>query len=211
MPRSARFLLLAAAIALLPTACVTVRETAVQTPVPAPVALPAATPSGVALLQPKPDLIVAGQPAADDWKALAEAGVRTVINLRPAAEMQGRDERAEVVAAGLRYVELPIAGAGDINADNARRLAELLGQADGPVLVHCASGNRVGGLLAVAMAQNGMPAGEALDFGRSAGMKSSETRARAVIEEQRVALCAAAVAGTDPAGAADPAQCPAGG
>jgi hypothetical protein len=51
-----------------------------------------------------------------------------------------------------------------------------------------------------------MPADEALKFGRSAGMKSSETRARAVIEEQRVALCAA-----DTARAADPAQCPAGG
>lgn len=205
MSRSARFLLLAAAIALLP-ACATTRETAMQTPVPAPAALPAATPSGVALLQPRPDLIVAGQPSADDWKALADAGVRTVINLRPAAEMQGRDERAEVAAAGLRYVELPIAGAGDINADNARRLAELLGQADGPVLVHCGSGNRVGGLLAVAKAQEGMAADEALEFGRSAGMKSTESRARAVIEEQRVALCAA-----DTARAADPAQCPAGG
>jgi uncharacterized protein (TIGR01244 family) len=206
MSRSARFLLLAAAMALLPAACATMRDTAVETPAPAPVALPAATSSGVALLQPKPDLLVAGQPAADDWKALADAGVRTVINLRPAAEMQGRDERAEVAAAGLRYVELPIAGAGDINADNARKLAELLGQADGPVLVHCGSGNRVGGLLAVAKAQAGMPADEALKFGRSAGMKSSETRARAVIEEQRVALCAA-----DTARAADPAQCPAGG
>lgn len=205
MSRSARFLLLAAAIALLP-ACATTRETAMQTPVPAPAALPAATPSGVALLQPRPDLIVAGQPSADDWKALADAGVRTVINLRPAAEMQGRDERAEVAAAGLRYVELPIAGAGDINADNARRLAELLGQADGPVLVHCGSGNRVGGLLAVAKAQEGMAADEATEFGRSAGMKSTESRARAVIEEQRVALCAA-----DTARAAGPAQCPAGG
>lgn len=205
MSRSARFLLLAAAIALLP-ACATTRETAMQTPALAPAALPAATPSGVALLQPGPDLIVAGQPSADDWKALTDAGVRTVINLRPAAEMQGRDERAEVAAAGLRYVELPIAGAGDINADNARRLAELLGQADGPVLVHCGSGNRVGGLLAVAKAQEGMAADEALEFGRSAGMKSTESRARAVIEEQRVALCAA-----DTGRAADPAQCPAGG
>ncbi len=182
MSRSIRFLLLAAAIVLLPAACATMRETAVETPAPAPVALPAATPSGVALLQPKPDLLVAGQPAADDWKALADAGVRTVINLRPAAEMQGRDERAEVAAAGLRYVELPIAGAGDINADNARKLAELLGQADGPVLVHCASGNRVGGLLAVAKAQSGLPAGEALEFVRSARRKPSEARSRAVIE-----------------------------
>lgn len=206
MPRPGRLLLIAAAIALLPAGCVSVRQISVETPAPVPVALPAATPSGVALLQPTPDLLVAGQPATDDWQALAAAGVRTVINLRPAAEMQGRDERAEVAAAGLRYVELPIAGAGDINADNARKLAELLGQADGPVLVHCASGNRVGGLLAVAKAQAGMPAGEALEFGRSAGMKSSETRARAVIEAQRVAQCAA-----DTTRAADPAQCPAGG
>jgi len=164
-----------------------------------------ATTSGVALLRPREGLVVAGQPATGDWAALAASGIRTVINLRPQAELQGRDERAEVAAAGMRYVELPVSGPADITQENAEALSRLLAQADGPVLVHCASGNRVGGLLAVAMAQSGMPVSAALDFGRSAGMKSIEGRTREVIEETQALRCVAARE------EGDPSQCPAGG
>ena len=164
-----------------------------------------ATTSGVALLRPRDGLVVAGQPATGDWAALAASGIRTVINLRPQAELQGRDERAEVAAAGMRYVELPVSGPADITQENAEALSRLLAQADGPVLVHCASGNRVGGLLAVAMAQSGMPVSAALDFGRSAGMKSIEGRTREVIEQTQVLRCVAAREDGDPS------QCPAGG
>lgn len=169
-------------------------------------ALPVATVSGVALRHPRAGLVTAGQPAAGDWNGLAASGVRAVINLRPLAEMQGRDERAEVTAAGMRYIELPIATASDITPESAHRLAALLGEAEGPVLVHCGSGNRVGGLLAVAMAQSGMQTGAALEFGRDAGMKSTEPRAREVIEQQRAALCSA-----DAGQVVDPTQCPQGG
>jgi uncharacterized protein (TIGR01244 family) len=168
--------------------------------------LPLATVSGVVLRHPRTGLITAGQPAAGDWRALAAAGIRAVINLRPQTEMQGRDERAEVAAAGMRYIELPIATAADITPENAHHLATLLGEAEGTVLVHCGSGNRVGGLLAVAMAQSGMQTDDAIGFGRDAGMKSTESRAREVIEQQRMALCAG-----DVGKAADPQQCPAGG
>ncbi|MES2669453.1 MAG: protein tyrosine phosphatase family protein [Pseudomonadota bacterium] len=163
------------------------------------------TTSGVPLLRPRDGLVVAGQPATGDWSALAASGIRTVINLRPQAELQGRDERAEVAAAGMRYVELPVSGPAEITPENAEALSRLLAQADGPVLVHCASGNRVGGLLAVAMAQSGMPVSAALDFGRSAGMKSIEGRTREVIEQTQALRCVAARENGDPS------QCPAGG
>ena len=143
-------------------------------------ALPAmaATPAGTAVKQPAPPLYVTGQPAEADWHAFADAGVGTVINLRTAGEMKGRDERAEVAAAGMRYLELPIDGAGAMTSENARRLGELLENARGPVLLHCASGNRVGGLLALLKASEGMPIEQALAFGRSAGMTSTEARVR---------------------------------
>jgi uncharacterized protein (TIGR01244 family) len=166
----------------------------------------AATPSGVALNAAKPGLYTAGQPAVADWAVLADAGVRTVVNLRTVAEMKGRDERAEVAAAGMRYVEIPVDGAGGISVENARRLSDAIAAASGDVLVHCASANRAGGLLAVAMAQQGMPAEEALALGRSAGMKTTETRVREVIGQVQAEICAAA-----PAQGADAAQrCPAG-
>ena len=192
-------------LALLSVACTSTHGAAVRSG-KAVQALPSITLSGVALRHPKTGLVTSGQPAAGDWNELAAAGIRAVINLRPQAEMQGRDERAEVTAAGMRYIELPIATAADITPENAHRLTALLGEAEGAVLVHCGSGNRVGGLLAVAMAQSGMQAEQALEYGRGAGMKSTESRAREVIEQQRVALCA-----VDATKSADPVQCPASG
>src|SRR5690606_35418182 len=55
----------------------------------APLAIPG-------LRTPRPGLLTAGQPAASDWERLAGDGVVAVVNLRPEAEMKGRDARAEV-------------------------------------------------------------------------------------------------------------------
>jgi uncharacterized protein (TIGR01244 family) len=201
------FMLALAALLAFPAACVSTRQAAVADPpaatgtraidaiadTEAQTAAPA-LPSGTTLMTPRAGLYSSGQPGAEDWSVLAASGVRTVVNLRTADELQGRDERAEVEAAGLRYVEIPVAGAAGIDADKAAMLSALLSEADGKVLVHCASGNRVGGLLAVAMAQSGMSADQALAFGRSAGMKSTEARAREVIVERRAELCATGAA-----------------
>lgn len=144
------------------------------------------------LREPRPDLYTAGQPAAAAWQAAAGEGVTTVINLRPAGEMDDRDERAEVTAAGLAYFELPVAGPGDINVANAMELKRLIGEAPGAVLVHCASGNRVGALLALGeMERRDLSAERAVAFGRSAGLGSLEPRVREVIEAMPATDCKA--------------------
>ena len=169
----------------------------------APAALPATAPSGLALHHPQPQVYTAGQPAAGDWAALAGGGVRTVIDLRTPGELKDRDERAEVEAAGMRYVALPIAGHEGVTEDNAKTLVDMIAAADGPVLVHCASGNRAGGLLALALAAQGMPAAAALEAGRAAGMTSTETQVKQVLDAEARATCAAE--------GRDAAQCGAGG
>ena len=134
------------------------------------------------LRQPRPGLYTGGQPAADAWAALSAAGVGTVINLRPEAELAGRDEAAEVRAAGMAYHQIPVAGAEGITAENADRLWSLLQAAKGPVVVHCASGNRVGGLLSVALVRHGgLEPEAALALGREAGMASTEAKAKSVL------------------------------
>lgn len=144
------------------------------------------------LHQPRPGLYTAGQPAVAAWQAAAGAGVTTVINLRPPAELGDRDERAEVAAAGLSYFEIPVAGPGDINLTNARELARLIDEAPGPVLVHCASGNRVGALLALGeMEARDRSPERAVAFGRSAGLGSLEPRVREVIATMPAADCKA--------------------
>lgn len=149
-----------------------------QTPVAD--AVPAAS---IQLREPRAGLYTAGQPAAADWQAIRVRGVGTVIDLRAPGELKDRDEPAEVRAAGMRYIAIPVAGADDINEPNARRLHAALAAADGPVLVHCASGNRVGGLLAVMLGRmDGVPAAQALEMGRRAGMASTEGRAKQVLD-----------------------------
>ncbi|MCF7223360.1 beta-lactamase hydrolase domain-containing protein [Marilutibacter chinensis] len=130
------------------------------------------------LRRPRPGLITGGQPDASAWRGLKAQGVTTVINLRTAEELAGRDVAAEVAAAGMRYHAIPVAGAAGINGDNAAALRALLEDANGTVLVHCASGNRVGGLIALGAAQGGLPAEQALELGKAAGLTGAEAQVR---------------------------------
>lgn len=131
---------------------------------------------------PRARLITAGQPAEDDWAAVAALGVRTVVNLRSPEEMAGRDEGSEVGAAGLTYVSLPVDGAGGVTRDKAALLWSLVEQAPGTLMVHCASGNRVGALLALGAAiRGGMDIEQAIVFGRSAGLDSLEPKVRELL------------------------------
>ena len=125
--------------------------------------------------QPRPGLHTGGQPTAEDLERLKAEGVRTVIDLRGATEDRGYDQAAEVRRLGMDYIALPIAGKDDITPANAAALHALLEEHEGEVLLHCASGNRVGALLALAAVQvDGASAEEALTLGRAAGLKSLE-------------------------------------
>src|SRR5690606_15098849 len=83
--------------------------------------------------------------------AFAREGVRTVINLRAPDEAVDYDEAAEAERLGLRYVALPVRGADDLDRERVREFGRELdaARARGPVLIHCASGNRVGAMVAL--------------------------------------------------------------
>lgn len=121
-----------------------------------------------------------GQPDSEVLSMAKAAGFKTVVDLRGESEDRGMDEAAEVAALGMQYVTLPIAGADDINFDNAAALDKILADAEGPVLVHCASGNRVGALYALREKLAGATDEEALAKGKAAGM----TRLEAVVKER---------------------------
>lgn len=125
--------------------------------------------------QPRPGLHTGGQPSGEDLANLARQGVHTIIDLRGVDEARGLDESAEAERLGLRYVALTIAGKQDLTAANAAALHALLTQHQDGVLLHCASGNRVGALLALAaFQQQGLAPEAALQLGREAGLTSLE-------------------------------------
>ena len=124
--------------------------------------------------QPQPGLHTGGQPLQEDLARLQTEGVRTVIDLRGTQEERGYDEAVEARRLGMTYIALPISGKDDVTPANAKALGELLRAQDGDVLLHCASGNRVGALLAMDAVARGVPREEALELGRKAGLKSLE-------------------------------------
>jgi len=126
--------------------------------------------------QPSPDLLTGGQPTLEQFQALDELGYTTVINLRSEAEMTdavaGRDE---VEALGMKYVFIPVASPADLSRDNVQLFADALSAADGPTVVHCASGNRVGAMFALkAYYLDGVPPEKALEIGLASGLTSLE-------------------------------------
>jgi uncharacterized protein (TIGR01244 family) len=122
-----------------------------------------------------PGLAVGGQPSPAALTRLGEMGFRTVINLRTADE--GAEEEGEVVrTAGLRYVWVPVTAA-SLSLEDVRRVEEVLDDvSSGPVLLHCASSNRVGGVWAAIQARNGKSLEEAEKAGEEAGLRSPAVR-----------------------------------
>ena len=123
-------------------------------------------------------LASAGQPDEAAFTAFSKNGFVAVIDLRGEAEPRGLDEKAVVEGLGMSYVTLPVGKAADISFEKARELDELIKSFDGPVLVHCGSGNRVGALLALRASEQGASDEEALELGRSAGLTRSENLVR---------------------------------
>lgn len=171
------------------SACSGHRGAVVAAPVASDVVAPDAMPAIRGLRAPSDGLLTSGQPDAGAWEALAGQGVTTVVNLRPDAEMAGRDERSEVEAVGMDYHQIPMAGGDDINQENAARLRQIIAGAGGRVLVHCASGNRAGALLALDAAASGaISPHDALEYGKSAGITSAGIEA---VVRERLGLPAA--------------------
>ncbi len=131
---------------------------------------------------PLPNLVTAGQPSSDDFERLSKRGIKVVINLRTKKEMKNSNERELVEKHGMTYISIPIDGSDGITLANVKKLDAAMNDLKQPVLVHCASSNRVGGLLAYrAYALQHKTAEQALSFGRSAGMKSTEKKVKKLL------------------------------
>jgi uncharacterized protein (TIGR01244 family) len=137
--------------------------------------------------RPLPGILTAAQPSPAQLASLAAEGVRTVINLRAPAEQVEFDEAQEAKSLGLRYVSIPISGPQDVSAETAARFSQELEEAkrSGDVLVHCASANRVGAMLALDEAlTRGKSVADALDVGRASGLTTLEPRVAEILAQR---------------------------
>jgi protein tyrosine phosphatase (PTP) superfamily phosphohydrolase (DUF442 family) len=105
-----------------------------------------------------------------------------VIDLRAPDEPRPFEARTTWTEQGFSYIPLPILGVPDLNPKNARSLQEAVTSAEGGVLVHCASANRVGALFACgARWLDHQSVEEALVFGRERGLKQMEPLVRGLL------------------------------
>lgn len=127
-------------------------------------------------------LFTSGQPSETDIERAACEGIRTVVNLCGEGEC-GWDEAAVVEDAGMRYVHIPVCGPQDICEDKSRELDKVLCDPTlYPMVVHCGSGNRVGGLFALrAFHCQGKSVDDAVKAGKDAGMTGAEAHVRACL------------------------------
>jgi protein tyrosine phosphatase (PTP) superfamily phosphohydrolase (DUF442 family) len=131
-------------------------------------------------VRPVDGVTAAGQPDEVGLKVFADKGYAAVIDLRSDSEDRGLDEPSVVEGLGMDYISLPVAGDG-ITFENARELDRLIKSYNEPVLVHCASSNRVGALLALSAFEETGDAALALEKGKAGGLKGLEGKVRELI------------------------------
>lgn len=134
--------------------------------------------------EPLPGVTTSGQPDQAALEDLAKAGYVAVIDLRGVDENRGFDEQQTVEEFGMSYLPLPISGGAGITYENASALDKILAEIDGPVLLHCASSNRVGALLALREKMQGGSNDEALSLGEAAGLSSLRATVETRLEER---------------------------
>lgn len=134
------------------------------------------------VVRPLDGISAAGQPSEAALAVFANNGYVAVVDLRTAAEDRGLDEKAIVKGLGMEYVSLPVDRDG-ISFENAESLDKLIKSYDAPVLVHCASSNRVGALLALRASLGGADAAAALEVGKQGGLKSLEGQVREILDD----------------------------
>lgn len=116
------------------------------------------------------EVLASGQPTADQIVNLSHAGYRTDIDLRRPAEARGFNEPRAAAAAGLDYVNIPVS-LKLLDRATIDRFIRSFATAKRPVLVHCASSNRVGALYyAYLVEHEGVAPAEAMQRALKAGL-----------------------------------------
>jgi len=126
---------------------------------------------------PFPGILSGGQPTQEELKTAKAEGFKTIVNLRMPNEMTQWDEPSKVRALGMSYIAIPVGSADDISIENSDALIAVLEKKENyPVMVHCASGNRVGALFAMhAYHKAKLSSESALKIGREAGLTRLES------------------------------------
>ena len=120
-------------------------------------------------------VLTGGQPSPAQYDALAKDGYKTVISLRMIEEKGASASALGVEALGMTYVSIPIDAPAGLTRENVQKFSDALAEAEGPVVLHCGSGNRVGAMYGLkALWMDGATPADALEIARPSGMTGLE-------------------------------------
>jgi uncharacterized protein (TIGR01244 family) len=120
----------------------------------------------------------AGQPTDAALQDLAKEGFRTILNLRTAQE--GVDVVAEgqlVEKLGMRYIHIPVNPKAIQDSQVEEFLRVVSDSNNAPMLLHCASANRIGGFwLIYRVLKDGWSVEKAEEEAARVGLSSAELK-----------------------------------
>jgi len=125
--------------------------------------------------QALPHIVTGGQPGPEQLRALKEAGVEVILDIRDPMEPRPFDEAGLVRDLGMRYYNVPVVSGRVDDGVMAAILNVLRSEAGASTLFHCASGNRVGGaMIAYLVLDEKMTEDDAVMQAMRMGMRSAE-------------------------------------
>ena len=126
--------------------------------------------------RPAPFIGTGGQLADGAMEELKGMGFKTVVSLlNPGEGLEA--ERQAAHDAGLNFHSISVSSKAPTQ-EQVQAFAEIVSATGNyPILVHCASSNRVGAMWALYRHQLGVPAEIALEEGKAAGLKTSHESA----------------------------------
>ena len=125
--------------------------------------------------QPLSNLATAGQPGPTHFEALKAAGAEVILDIRDPMEPRSFDEPETVRRLGMEYVNVPVRHGALDDQVMEQALAHLRRNAGRPTLLHCASANRVGGvLIPYFILDRGMSEEEAIEAAMQIGLRGTD-------------------------------------
>lgn len=128
------------------------------------------------------NFVLGGAPTTDHLQEAIDEGFKAFIDLRTHGESGVDLARDALAHPDVFYLHLPIAGANGLTKENVKAFDDAIEQNDGPFLIFCGSGNRVGALMTLrAHWHQGVSPEEAVKLGRSTGLTQLEPIVRQIM------------------------------
>lgn len=128
------------------------------------------------------NIYVGGQISAQDFDALAHAGIKVIINNRPDGEEPGQLSYTEAAKLaeerGMEYHYLPMANGQPLPESTVNDFKAVLDATTDPVFIHCRSGMRSSVIWALGQIPTGtITVDEAISKAKDAGIPLDNARA----------------------------------